>query len=114
MVLGQETTAVDSFGGLSPILLPMLIAGVGIIFSILGTFFVKISETAGVSTNTVQRALNMGNWGSIVMTAIASVGLVAYLLPETMILRGNEFTKWGCSWRDRCRPVGGNTYEYYN
>jgi hypothetical protein len=35
----------------------------------------------------------MGNWGSIV-TAIASIGLVAYILPETMVLR-YEFTKWG-------------------
>jgi len=95
MVLGQETTAVDHFGGMSPILLPMLIAGVGILFSIIGTFFVKISDNAGVNTDTVQRALNMGNWGSIALTAVASIGLVAYLLPDTMSLRGNEFTKWG-------------------
>lgn len=95
MVLGQETTSVDNFGGLAPILLPMLIAGVGIIFSIIGTFFVKVSDAAGISTSNVQRALNMGNWGSIVLTAIASVGLVAYILPENMTLRGHEFTKWG-------------------
>jgi K(+)-stimulated pyrophosphate-energized sodium pump len=95
MVLGQETTAVDNFGGMSPILLPMLIAGVGILFSIIGTFFVRISENAGINTDTVQKALNLGNWGSIVLTAIASVGLVSYLLPETMTLRGSEFTKWG-------------------
>ncbi len=43
----------------------------------------------------VQKALNMGNWGSIVLTALASIGLVYYILPETMILRGIEFTKWG-------------------
>lgn len=95
MVLGQETSSVDNFGGLAPILLPMLIAGVGIIFSIIGTFFVKVSDAAGISTSNVQRALNMGNWGSIVLTAIASVGLVAYILPENMTLRGHEFTKWG-------------------
>ena len=95
MVLGQETTSVDKFGGLAPILLPMLIAGVGILFSIVGTLFVKISDNAGVSTSNVQRALNMGNWGSIVLTAIACVGLVAYILPETMVLRDHEFTKWG-------------------
>jgi len=95
MVLGQETIAVDKFGGFSPILLPMLIAGVGIIFSIIGTWFVRISDTAGINTDVVQKALNMGNWGSIVLTAIASVGLVYYILPETMTLRGNEFTKWG-------------------
>jgi K(+)-stimulated pyrophosphate-energized sodium pump len=37
----------------------------------------------------------MGNWGSIILTAIACIGLVAYLLPDTMTLRGTEFTKWG-------------------
>ncbi|MBC7949465.1 MAG: sodium-translocating pyrophosphatase [Chitinophagaceae bacterium] len=95
MVLGQETKSVDDFGGLAPILLPMLIAGVGILFSIVGTWFVRISDSAGVNTNNVQKALNMGNWGSIVLTAIASVGLVSYILPETMVLRGHEFTKWG-------------------
>jgi len=95
MVLGQETQSDDAFGGMSPILLPMLIAGVGILFSIVATLFVKISENATISTTSVQRALNMGNWGSIVLTAIASVGLVYYILPETMVLRGIEFTKWG-------------------
>jgi len=95
MVLGQETASNDNFGGLAPILLPMLIAGVGILFSIIGTFFVRVSDSAGISTNNVQKALNMGNWGSIVLTAIASVGLVAYILPESMTLRGHEFTKWG-------------------
>jgi K(+)-stimulated pyrophosphate-energized sodium pump len=95
MVLGQETKSVDEFGGLAPILLPMLIAGVGILFSIVGTLFVRVSDTAGINTANVQKALNMGNWGSIVLTAIASVGLVAYILPETMSLRDHEFTKWG-------------------
>jgi len=95
MVLGQETISIDKFGGMAPILLPMLIAGTGILFSIVGTWFVKISDNAGINTNTVQRALNMGNWGSIVLAAIASIGLVYYILPETMILRGTEFTKWG-------------------
>jgi K(+)-stimulated pyrophosphate-energized sodium pump len=95
MVLGQETIATDEFGGMSPILLPMLIAGVGILFSIIGTLFVKISDAAGISTDAVQKALNMGNWGSIILTALACIGLVYYILPETMTLRGNEFTKWG-------------------
>jgi K(+)-stimulated pyrophosphate-energized sodium pump len=96
MVLGQETVATDdNFSGMSPILLPMMIAGTGILFSIIGTLFVRISETAQISTVPVQRALNMGNWGSIVLTALASVGLVYYFLPETLSLRGIEFTKWG-------------------
>jgi K(+)-stimulated pyrophosphate-energized sodium pump len=95
MVLGQETISVDHFGGMAPILLPMLIAAAGIIFSIIGTWFVKVSDKAGINTDNVQKALNMGNWGSIVLTALASIGLVYYILPETMSLRGHEFTKWG-------------------
>ncbi|MFN8305185.1 MAG: sodium-translocating pyrophosphatase [Ferruginibacter sp.] len=95
MVLGQETISTDNFGGYAPILLPMMIAGVGIIFSIIGTFFVRISESAGINTSIVQRALNMGNWGSIVLTAIACAGLVYYILPENMTLRGYPFTRDG-------------------
>jgi K(+)-stimulated pyrophosphate-energized sodium pump len=96
IVLGQQTVAgEDGLGGMSPILLPMLIAGVGILFSIVGTWFVRVSDSAGISTDNVQKALNMGNWGSIVLTAFAAAGLVAWILPETMTLRGHEFTKWG-------------------
>ncbi|MBL7697737.1 MAG: sodium-translocating pyrophosphatase [Chitinophagaceae bacterium] len=95
MVLGQETKSVDNFGGLAPILLPMLIAGVGILFSIVGTLFVRVSDAAGINTSNVQKALNMGNWGSIILTALACIGLVYYILPETMTLRDLEFTKWG-------------------
>ena len=96
MVLGRETTipsgSLNQFGDMAPILLPMMIAGIGILFSIVGTFFVKISDSAGLSTNAVQKALNMGNWGSIVLTAIASYFLVNWILPDTMSLRGFEFT----------------------
>ncbi|QEC65855.1 sodium-translocating pyrophosphatase [Panacibacter ginsenosidivorans] len=95
MVLGQETVSVDNFGGLAPVLLPMLIAATGIIFSIIATFFVKISDSAGISNAVVQKALNMGNWGSMILAGLASIGLVYYILPETMELRGIEFTKWG-------------------
>ncbi len=97
IVLGQQTQVIgtDALGGFSPIVLPMMIAGVGILFSIVGTLFVRISETAGINTNTVQKALNMGNWGSMVLTAFAAAGLVFWLLPEKMILRGVEFTNIG-------------------
>ncbi|HUR31141.1 MAG TPA: sodium-translocating pyrophosphatase [Saprospiraceae bacterium] len=97
IVLGQQTVVSgdDGLGGLSPILLPMLIAGIGILFSIAATFFVKIKDAVGMSTTNVQKALNMGNWGSIILTAFASAALVYYILPETMTLRGTEFTKWG-------------------
>lgn len=95
MVLGRETVSDDAFGGFAPILLPMLIAGTGIIFSMIGTLFVKINDNEGSSTYSVQNALNLGNWGSIVITAIASYFLVTYILPEKMVLRGHEFTKMG-------------------
>ena len=73
----------DDFGGIGPILLPMAIAGFGILFSILGTMLVKItSETA--KEKQVQRALNIGNWVSIGLTTIACFFLVKYMLPETM------------------------------
>jgi K(+)-stimulated pyrophosphate-energized sodium pump len=89
MVLGQEIDAsTDKFGGLSPILLPMLIAGLGLIFSIVGTWFVRISK----ETDSVQKALNIGNWSSIVLTAIASYFAVHYLLPDTLTHRGTTFT----------------------
>ena len=96
MVLGRETTSMgDAFGGMAPILLPMLIAGVGIILSIIGTLFVRVSDSSGVSTSAVQRALNLGNYGSIVLTAIACYFLVNGILPETLTLRGHEFTRNG-------------------
>ncbi len=96
MVLGRETNALtDQFGGMSPILLPMLIAAMGIIFSIIGTFFVRISESAGLSTHKVQNALNMGNWGSMVLTAIGCYFLVNFLLPDSMELRHHVFSKNG-------------------
>lgn len=89
MVLGQEIDASgDKFNGLSPILLPMLIAGLGLIFSIVGTWFVKIKN----ETDSVQAALNIGNWSSIILTAIASYFAVIYLLPETLVHRGVTFT----------------------
>jgi len=88
MVLGQEIVATDNFGGMSPILLPMVICGLGILFSIIGTWFVRIK---GEDSN-VQTALNLGNWGSIVITAIASYFIVMWMLPSNLHLRGVDFT----------------------
>jgi K(+)-stimulated pyrophosphate-energized sodium pump len=102
IVLGHEVSAnagdlsslADGYEGFSPILLPMLIAGVGILFSIIGTWFVRISDKAGINTSVVQNALNMGNWGSIVLTAIAAYFLCQFILPEgDMYLRGFAFTR---------------------
>ncbi len=95
MVLGREISTQDNFGGLSPILLPMMIAGIGIIFSIIGTLFVKIKEGSEVSTAVVQKALNYGNWGAIILTAISCYFLINWMLPDVLNLRGYEFTKMG-------------------
>ncbi len=87
IVLGHEVTTstgealADGYSGFSPILLPMVIAGVGILFSIIATFFVRINDKDGLHTAVVQKALNMGNWGSIILTAIASYFLVNWILP---------------------------------
>jgi K(+)-stimulated pyrophosphate-energized sodium pump len=88
MVLGREIVSVDNFGGIAPILLPMVLAGLGIIFSIMGMAFVTIKDDKG----DVQKALNMGNWSSIVFTGVASFFIVKYMLPETLSIRGYEFT----------------------
>jgi len=73
----------DAFGGIGPILLPMSIAGVGIIISLIGTLLVKISSNDAKEAD-VQKALNIGNWASILMVAAACYGLVTWMLPETM------------------------------
>jgi len=89
MVLGQEIIVEDNYGGMSPILLPMIICGLGIVFSIVGTWFVTIKD----DKSNVQNALNMGNWSSMILTVIASYFIVDMMLPETLSLRGYEFTK---------------------
>ncbi len=73
----------DAFGGIGPILLPMSIAGFGILFSIIGTMVVKIKDNDAKEAQ-VQSALNVGNWISIVLTAISCYILVKLMLPETM------------------------------
>lgn len=85
MVLGLncKTDTADSFAGLAPVLLPMVVAGFGLLFSIVGTLFVRISK----ETDSVQNALNIGNWSSVALTAVASFALVNWLLPN-----GIEYT----------------------
>jgi len=95
MVLGREIISDDNFGGIAPILLPLAIAGIGLMFSILGTFFVKITK----ETDSVQAALNKGNWISIILTVATSYFLIDYLLPDgdlVMVREGSiSFTKMG-------------------
>lgn len=80
--MGGDITA-HGFQGIGPILLPMAIAGFGILFSIIGTFLVKIKDN-NAKEKQVQSALNLGNWVSIILTLISCYFLVDYLLPETM------------------------------
>lgn len=75
----------DAFGGIGPILLPMSIAGFGILFSIIGTMLVKIKDNNAKEAQ-VQGALNLGNWVSIVLTAVSCYFLVKFMLPEMMTM----------------------------
>ncbi len=92
MVLGQEIKVKDAFGGMSPILLPMVICGLGIVFSIIGCALVRIKD----DKSNVQSALNVGNWTSMLLTVIASLPVVMWMLPDGPIsLRSTSFGKWG-------------------
>jgi K(+)-stimulated pyrophosphate-energized sodium pump len=75
----------EGFGGIGPILLPMAIAGFGILFSIIGTMLVRITSN-DAKEKQVQGALNLGNWVSIALTAIACYVLVNWMLPAKMTM----------------------------
>ena len=78
MVLGRELV---SDAEIAPtILLPMVIGGLGILFSIAGTFFVRIKG----EDSSVMNALNMGNWSSMILTAVASYFIIDWMLPAEM------------------------------
>ena len=76
----------DSFNNMGPILLPIVIAGVGILASIIGTFFVKISSNDAKESK-VQMALDLGNWAAIAITLVACYFLIDWMLPETMNMK---------------------------
>lgn len=84
MVLGAAFFALPEFAsetfgnGLSPVLLPLALAGVGIIMSFLGTFFVRVKEGGNPQT-----ALNMGEIVSSVIMIAASWFIIKAMLPET-------------------------------
>jgi K(+)-stimulated pyrophosphate-energized sodium pump len=75
----------DAFDGMGPILLPMAIAGVGIIISMLGTMLVSIKSN-DAKEKQVMGALNIGNWVSIGLVAVSCFGLVTWMLPENMTM----------------------------
>ncbi len=91
MVLGNylirdmsgDTPFTDAFNNMGPILLPLVIAGVGILASIIGTFLVSIKSNDAKESK-VQAALDRGNWVAIFLTLIASWFLIEWMLPQTM------------------------------
>ncbi|MAB84434.1 MAG: sodium-translocating pyrophosphatase [Cryomorphaceae bacterium] len=86
MVLGREVISNDDFGGNAPILLPMLIAGIGIIYSIAGTLFVRIKD----ENSSVMNAMNLGNWSSMILTAITSYFVIQWMLPDVMTFQRGD------------------------
>lgn len=83
--MSATTQFTDAFNNMGPILLPLVIAGVGVLASIIGTFLVRISSNDAKEAQ-VQKALDMGNWVSIIITLVASWFLIRWMLPETMTM----------------------------
>lgn len=80
----------DDFQGLSAVLLPLVLAGTGIIASIIGTFFVRVKEGGNP-----QKALNIGEFGSSALMLIAAYFIITGMLPETWTMEtitGDMFT----------------------
>ncbi|WP_343763319.1 sodium-translocating pyrophosphatase [Gangjinia marincola] len=86
MSIATGETFTDPFNNMGPILLPLVIAGVGVLASIIGTFLVKISSNEAKEAK-VQQALDTGNWVSIILTLIASWFLIDWMLPEVMSMK---------------------------
>ncbi len=81
--MSTTTQFSDAFSNMGPILLPIVIAGVGILASIIGTFLVGIKNNDAKEAQ-VQKALDVGNWAAIILTLIASYFLIDWMLPKTM------------------------------
>jgi K(+)-stimulated pyrophosphate-energized sodium pump len=111
MVLGASFMApgfVDSFNGLSAVLLPLALAGVGIFMSIIGTFFVRVKEGGNP-----QKALNIGEFGSSILMIIASWFVIKWMLPDKWIFQDflfnetRELTSTGIFWATVIGLVAG-------
>ena len=87
MVLGLTISPMSKeILGINPaIILPILLAAAGMIFSIASSFLVRISETGSP-----QRALNIGNFGAVIMTAIGSYFLINYMFDSSIIIDKNS------------------------
>ena len=92
MVLGAAFFGLEPFGGnrLGAVLLPLALAGAGIIISIIGTFFVKTKEGGNPQT-----ALNMGEFGSAFIMVAVSYFIINALLPEAWEMGGKNYSSMG-------------------
>ncbi|MBS3737713.1 sodium-translocating pyrophosphatase [Mesohalobacter halotolerans] len=81
--MSSVTQFTDLFNNMGPILLPLVIAGIGVLASIIGTFFVRIGNNEAREKQ-VQRSLDIGNWFAIGLTLVASWFLIQWMLPETI------------------------------
>jgi K(+)-stimulated pyrophosphate-energized sodium pump len=97
----------DEFGGLATLLLPLVISALGIIFSLIATKFIKVSDNGKEAE--VQSALNKGNWGSIIMTAIACYFLIDWMLPDMLSM---NFFKGGENGEDMIRTFASINVFY--
>jgi len=84
--MADNGQVLDKFNGMGPILLPIVIAGIGILASIIGTFLVRIKNNNAKEAE-VQSALNKGNWTAIILTIVACWFLIQYMLPETINMK---------------------------
>ena len=86
-------TWMDQFNGLSAVLLPLVLAGTGILTSILGTFFVKVKEGGDP-----QKALNLGEFLAAGIMLVASYFIIQWMLPSEWSFNGVTYTSTGVFW----------------
>jgi len=85
--------ASNDFDGLNAVLLPLVLASVGIITSIIGTFFVKVKEGGDP-----QKALNRGEFIAAFLMLAATFAIVKWMLPETWSHSGMDYSSLGVFW----------------
>jgi K(+)-stimulated pyrophosphate-energized sodium pump len=96
MVLGAAFIGItgftgdNDFGGMNAVLLPLILACLGIVTSIIGTFFVKVKEGGNPQT-----ALNIGEYLSFALMIVGTLVICQWMLPKTWVIGGKEFTSWG-------------------
>ncbi|MGV6846731.1 MAG: sodium-translocating pyrophosphatase [Lutibacter sp.] len=117
MVLGGAFVALPSFkaagfDGLGPVYLPLALAAVGIVMSIIGTFFVRVKDGGNPQT-----ALNIGEFGSAILMVIASYFIITEMLPQSWSFNGFNYTAMGVFWATIAGLVAGlgvgKITEYY-